>query len=104
MEEILEEVGFTGNFLKTLVSYIKTINYKVLVNGELTEAFTLKCGLTQWDPLSLYLFVMCMENLSQIIECKVIDKDWLGVKVSKNVPKISHVFFADDLILFFEVS
>lgn len=56
----------------------------------------------QGDPLSPYLFVLCMEKLCQIITCRVNCKDWKGIRMSRGGPLISNVFFANDLILFLE--
>ncbi|KAL5825722.1 hypothetical protein ACOSQ3_021785 [Xanthoceras sorbifolium] len=41
-----------------------------------------------------------MEKLSHIISQKIRDGSWKAVKVSRVGSEISHLFFADDLILF----
>ena len=41
-----------------------------------------------------------MERLSNMITSKVKDRTWKGIKASRNSPPLSHLFFADDLILF----
>lgn len=43
--------------------------------------------------------MLCMEKLSQIITCRVKAKECKGAKIAKNCPTISHVFFANDIIL-----
>ncbi|CAL9017991.1 unnamed protein product [Prunus brigantina] len=48
--------------------------------------------------------VLCMEKLSHIINDHVSSRTWKSVKVARNGPAISHLFFADDLILFGEAS
>lgn len=50
---------------------VSLVNYKALINGEAFECFSPACGLRQGDPLSLCLFVIGMEKLSQIINYKV---------------------------------
>ena len=74
------------------------------MNGELSEAFKAGRGLRQGVPLSLYLFVLCMEKLSHLITSTVEIKQWKPIKVSQANPFISHIFFADDLMLFSEAS
>ena len=96
----MEEVGIEGRLNDLMMSCISEVNYKVVVNGELSESFVPKCGIRQGDPLSPYIFVLCMENLSHVINQKLIEKSWIPVKISKGGPDIFHLFFVDDLILF----
>ena len=76
----------------------------LLWNGERTEAFKPQRRLRQGDPLSPYLFVLCMERLCHQIEFAVAKKDWKPIKLSRGGPALSHICFADDLILFAEAS
>ncbi|CAA7053604.1 unnamed protein product [Microthlaspi erraticum] len=76
----------------------------LLWNGEKTEAFTPSRGLRQGDPISPYLFVLCMESLCHLIEHSVDSKEWKPISLSRGGPKLSHICFADDLILFAEAS
>jgi ribonuclease HI len=43
---------------------------------------------------------MCMEYLAWLIQGEVEDGNWKGVKTSRQGPTFSHIFFADDLVLF----
>lgn len=61
-------------------------------------------GLRQGDPLSPYLFVLCLEKLYHIISSSVKKGDWKPFAITKDGPYLSHVFFADDLMLFGEAS
>ncbi|OMO73212.1 reverse transcriptase, partial [Corchorus capsularis] len=45
-----------------------------------------------------------MERLSHLIQYKIEARRWKPVKISKSGPPISHVFFADDLVLFSDAS
>lgn len=56
-------------------------------------------GIRQGNPLSLYLCILCMKFLGHLIEDKCA-KLWSSVKASRNGPAFSHLFFADDLVLF----
>lgn len=85
-------------------SCVAFVSYRALVNGEATDRFYPTSGLRQGDPMSPYLFVICMEKLSQIINYRVEKKEWKGLKDSRSGPLISHTFFTDDLILFSEAS
>lgn len=41
----------------------------IIVNGSLTEVFQLHRGLSQWDMLSSFLFILAMEGLHVGLEC-----------------------------------
>ncbi|XP_058733915.1 uncharacterized protein LOC131605592 [Vicia villosa] len=63
-----------------------------------------KRGVCQGDPMSPYLFVLCMDKLSHLIEDAVTKKKWKAFQVGKDGVNISHLMFADDLLIFGEAS
>ena len=73
---------------------------KVLFNGGTLESFTPSRGIRQGNPLSPYIFIMCMEVLGFFIKDKCDVKLWDLVKKSRGGLTVSHLFFADDLVLF----
>ena len=83
---------------------ISSCSMRVLWNGEPTECFTPSRGVRQGDPLSPYIFVACVERLSQLIECLVQGGQWRPLRVCKNGPQLSRLLFADDIILFAEAT
>ncbi|KAL5832772.1 hypothetical protein ACOSQ3_016446 [Xanthoceras sorbifolium] len=104
IREVLTEIGIEGKMLELIMLCVISVEYKVVLNGELSEAFKPSCGIRQGDPLSPYIFVLCMEKLSHLIEQKVEEDMWKTIQISRGGPRISHLFFADDLILFGEAS
>ncbi|KAK3222256.1 hypothetical protein Dsin_009281 [Dipteronia sinensis] len=68
------------------------------------EDFRPNSVIRQGDSLSPYIFVLCMEELSHIIHHKLNEGTWKPIKISRNGPAISHLFFVDDLILFGQAS
>ncbi|KAL5831019.1 hypothetical protein ACOSQ4_016373 [Xanthoceras sorbifolium] len=71
IREVLTEIGIEGKILELIMFCVTSVEYKVVLNGELSEAFKPSCGIRQGDPLSPYIFVLCMEKLSHLIEQKV---------------------------------
>lgn len=49
--------------------------------------------------MSPYLFVLCIDKLSHMILDSIDDNQWDCLKIGRG-PKISHMMFADDLIIF----
>lgn len=56
---------------------------------------------TRRSPSPL-LFVLCMERLGHLIQAYVDEGAWKALKASRNGPRISYLFFVDDLLLFAE--
>ncbi|KAM5551745.1 hypothetical protein ABKV19_026542, partial [Rosa sericea] len=104
IETVLVEAQFPTSIVKLIMDCVSTTSFQVCLNGELTETFRASRGIRQGDPLSPYLFVLCMEKLSHLINSTVEVGQWKPVRASGSGPFISHLFFADDLILFADAS
>ncbi|KAL6138042.1 hypothetical protein ACLB2K_063330 [Fragaria x ananassa] len=104
IEQVLNEVKLPTNFVKIIMSCVSTASYQIIVNGELSNSFSGSRGIRQGDPLSPYLFVLCMEKLSHSIQNAVEMGHWKPIQSSYSSPRSSHLFFADDWILFSEAS
>ncbi|CAL8164027.1 unnamed protein product [Prunus armeniaca] len=104
VEYVLLELRLPTPFVKLIMNCVQSVRYQINVNKELTAPFSPMNGIRQGDPLSPYLFVLCIEKLSHIICDAVSKKKWRPMKSSQSGPAISHLFFADDLVLFVEAS
>ncbi|XP_070020817.1 secreted RxLR effector protein 78-like [Nicotiana tabacum] len=58
---------FPNTITNLIMSCVSSSTISVIVNGEKTNPFMSTRGIKQGDPLSLYLFILCMEKLSKDI-------------------------------------
>ena len=100
IREMLIRVNLPQNIIQLMMSCVSTVSTSIVVNGGALDQITPSRGLRQGDPLSPYIFILCMDFLSQLIEEKCSTKSWMPVKASKSGIAFSHLFFADDLVLF----
>lgn len=100
----LEELNFPHHIVSLIKACITSVNMQILWEGSATREFLPSRGIRQGDPLSPYLFVICMEKLAHIIQEEVSRGDWKPIRLCKDGPPLSHLFFADDLILLSEAS
>ncbi|XP_056688797.1 uncharacterized protein [Spinacia oleracea] len=99
IRDTLVSFGFPSHLISLIMSCITTPHINVLWNGALTREFCPSRGIRQGDPLSSYIFVLCLDRLSMLIQKEVDLGHWKPITLSRTV-KISHVFYADDVFLF----
>ncbi|XP_061360507.1 uncharacterized protein LOC133304483 [Gastrolobium bilobum] len=95
---MLISIGFPPRFSDWIIECVTTTSFSVVVNGAIHGHFKGGRGLRQGDPLSPYLFVLCLEYLS---------RDLSGLRdniIFQFHPaccdlNISHLAFADDIML-----
>lgn len=59
-------------------------------------------GFKPGDPLFLYLFLLCVEGLSNAIDVASNNSEISGCQIFESAPVVSHLLFADDNFLFFK--
>ena len=97
-------MGFHNRRISFICSCIQIVSFSVLVNGEPRGNFTPKRGLCQGDLLSPYLFLLCAGGLHSLMQqAKTLDAI-KGVSFCNAGPKVSHLFFADDGLLFYQAT
>ncbi|KAL4289822.1 hypothetical protein GQ457_14G026180 [Hibiscus cannabinus] len=79
---------------------VSTSSLHIQWNGSYCPAFHRSKGIRQGDPLSPYLFNLTMERLSHLINMVVSDGFWSPFMLTRQGTHVSHLFFADDLILY----
>ena len=89
--------------VRLIMSCISSVSYSVLLNGQHVGNIKPSRGLRQGDPLSSYLFLMCAMGLQSLLRKAEMEGHIRGVAICRNGPKVSHLFFANDSVLFCNV-
>lgn len=61
-------------------------------------------GIRQGDSLSPFLFVLCARGLSSLLTASQENNRFKGIKIANLSPTLSHLFFADDSLVFFRAT
>lgn len=91
-----------NNLVEVIIRLVSIGFYRLLWNREATNMMKPTWGLRQGDPLSPYLFILCMERVGQWLMKDMADGRLRAVGAARRGPKLSHLFFAGDLIVFSE--
>jgi hypothetical protein len=101
---ILIEMKLPEAVVNVIMHAITSVETNVKWHGAHADFFRPQRGIWQGDPISPYLFVLCMDKLSHLITHSVNEGQWKTLKAGKNGPIVSHLMFADDLLLFGETT
>ncbi|XP_010530574.2 PREDICTED: uncharacterized protein LOC104807150 isoform X3 [Tarenaya hassleriana] len=97
--QLLKAMSLPPRFTRWIEVCISTPKFSISVNGDLAGYFKGRKGLRQGDPLSPYLFIMAMEILSRMLDRSIMEGKIQPHYRCKS-PLISHLSFADDIIIF----
>ena len=104
IEKVMEKMGFHERWISLIMHCITTISYSALINGVAYGSIIPTRGLCQGDPLSSYLFLLCADGFSSLINNAVQNQMMSGITISRGCPMVIHLFFADDSLLFCKAS
>ncbi|XP_028548140.1 uncharacterized protein LOC110109801 [Dendrobium catenatum] len=98
----MTQKGFPNVFTNWIKTCITNVNFFICLNGSLEGFFPSSTGLRQGCPVSPYLFCILMDSFSCLIDEHANMRNFKGISVGDF--HISHLLYADDLIVFGEAN
>ncbi|XP_075508006.1 uncharacterized protein LOC142544859 isoform X2 [Primulina tabacum] len=98
LEEVLIGFNFPSLFVKWIMECVSTTSYSIALNGTYHGHFKGERELRQGDPLSPFLFNICIEVLSRSIK-QMSRSPTYGFHPKCRDLRITHLAYADDLLL-----
>nr|XP_027108979.1 uncharacterized protein LOC113728817 [Coffea arabica] len=98
--DVLRRFGFGEIFIDLVWRLISNVWFSVILNGASHGFFKSTRGLRQGDPLSPALFIIGAEVLSRGLNNLAMQSGFVGFKVPYACPTITHLAFADDVLIF----
>lgn len=99
IDKVLDFFNFGSSFKSWINTFNTNTNSCVHINGHLSERFFLQRGCRQGDPISPYIFLLCVEILAILIKN---NKNIKGIKVGDKEFVMSQ--YADDTSLILDGS
>ena len=100
LECIMRKMGFDERWITLMMLCVSTVSYSIPINGVPNGFIRPTRGIRQGDPLSPFLFLLCIEGLHGLISQSALRGDIHGFSLSKRSPPLTHLLFADDSLLF----
>lgn len=97
----IQQMDFCSKWIQWMMLCVSTVQYNVCFNGSHIGPIIPRRGLRHWDPISLYLFLLCVDGLSNSLKKAEVNGEIHGCRICTKAPSVTHLLFADDRFLFF---
>ena len=98
--QVLRKFGFGERFIDMVWRLVFNVWFSIIVNGAPYDFFKSTRGLRQGDSLSLALLVIGAKVLSRGLNNLASQLGFLRFKVPNGCPQLTHLAFADDILIF----
>lgn len=86
IEKIMANMGFNEGWIRLVIRCVSSVSHAVIINGKPSNVFVPGRGLRQGDPISPYLFIICAEAFSHMIQMEVNRGSLRGIRVCGGAP------------------
>lgn len=100
LKKMFAKMGFDDKLVSLFMECITSVRYTINHSGKEFGLILPKRGIRQGDPLSSYIFLICMEGLTALINDYERKRFLTGVKIARGAPVLTHMFFADDSYIY----
>ena len=88
IHKVLDYYNFGPSFKKWIKLFQTNVESCIIQNGFISECFYLERGCRQGDPISPYIFILCVEILGLMIRN---DENVKGIKINGKEYKIKSI-------------
>ncbi|XP_028557267.1 uncharacterized protein LOC114581389 [Dendrobium catenatum] len=99
LKQVLYYFEFPSMISKLILECVINLRFSIIINGKLSGWIKAENGFRQGCPLPPILFILCSQRLSNAFSYSSI-----GISLCPNSPQISHLLYADDVMIFTEAS
>ena len=99
LQGMMQRMGFSNRWIGWAMGCVTTPSFSILINDKTYGNINPSRGICQGDPLSPYLFLLCVEGLTSLLSKVEHDGCIHGVFVCRRAPKITNLMFADNSLL-----
>ena len=100
LQGVMQKLGFPKKWIERVMTCVTTTSFSILLNGKPYGNVLPSRGIRQGDPLSPYLFLLCVEGFTSLLAKAENDGKIHGASICRGAPKVSNLLFADDSLLF----
>ncbi|KAI0530940.1 hypothetical protein KFK09_000488 [Dendrobium nobile] len=96
LSKVLNMFGFPRKMNLLIMECVRNVRFSFIINGKTSKWICAENGIRQGCPLSPYLYILCSQLFSLAMEQR---GQGLGIQISHRSNKVSHLLFADAVLL-----